>query len=111
MPQHLKFHSYSSIICELLARVLENLHNARKVFLLFPRMVFVLPHGGRKYDHQVYMNLMMFKAGEWETLLSCKFHKMGESSPFPKLKERHATTLARAGYFSGAAHMLISGEL
>ena len=85
---------YSSIICELLACVLENLHNARKSFLLFPRMVFVLPCGSRKYNHQVYMNLMMFKAEEWGTLLSHKFQKMGESSPFPQLKERCVTTLA-----------------
>lgn len=102
---------YSSIVCELLTRVLEKSHNAWKALLLFPRMVFALSRGGRKYDHQVYMNLMTFKAGEWKTLLSRKFHKMGESSPFASSKERRASALARAGYFSGAARVLSNSEL
>ena len=102
---------YSGIMAELLSRVLENSRNAWKALLLLPRMVFVLPRGGKKFDHQVYLNLMMFKAGEWETLLSRKFRKMGESSPFPPSKEKRATALARAGYFSGAARVLTSGEL
>lgn len=102
---------YSSIVCELLTRVLEKSHNAWKALLLLPRMVFTLSRGGRKYDHQVYMNLMTFKAGEWKTLLSRKFHKMGESSPFAPSKERRASALARAGYFSGAARVLTNSEL
>ena len=102
---------YSGIMAELLSRILENSRNAWKALLLLPRMVFVLPRGGKKFDHQVYLNLMMFKAGEWETLLSRKFRKMGESSPFPPSKEKRATALARAGYFSGAARVLTSGEL
>ena len=102
---------YSSIVCELLARVLENSHNAWKALLLFPRMVFTLSRGGRKYDHQVRLNLLTFKAGEWNALLSRKFHKMGESTPFATSKERRATALARAGYFSGAARVLTNSEL
>ena len=64
---------YSGIMAELLSRVLENSRNAWKALLLLPRMVFVLLQGGKKFDHQVYLNLMMFKAGEWEMLLSRKF--------------------------------------
>ena len=55
---------FSSIMAELLACVLENLQNAWKALLLLPHMVFVLPRGSKKFDHQVYLNLMMFKAGE-----------------------------------------------
>ena len=54
----------SNIMYELLTRALENSHNAWKALLLFPRMVFTLSLSGRKYDHQVRLNMLTFKASE-----------------------------------------------
>ena len=83
----------------------EKAKEAWKAFFLLPRLILALPRGGSLISRQVHNYLKYFRAGEWEALLTRKFHHMGERT-IGRDRNRRAESLARAGYMSGAVRAL-----
>ena len=101
---------FSAVVGEIVRHILGGEKDAWKAFFLLPRMVFALPRGGKEGRKLASSCLALFCAGEWDALIQRQVSHIGDSKGTVN-KQKRAASLARVGYFSGAARALVSGQM
>ena len=101
---------FSVVVGEITRHIIGGEKEAWKAFFLLPRMVFALPRGGKEGRNLIHSYLALFCAGEWSALLKRQASHIGDSKGTVN-KQKRAISLARVGYFSGAAKALVGGKL